>query len=346
MFPALDRANLTVHSLDPTGLSTIGPIAPGQFRAGRSKCAVFDRAAPLTSSSVRALSRVLPDRNGGRAAINDAHARLRRARHPSRERFVLPDRVPPGRPWRKRQVPTRLPSRPTAEDSMFAPGTATPPASAPKGPASHVGPEPVAGPHQRVAEGASAEKPDAARLSTPPRLRRPDPAGGRDPGRWRRGPSRPAAEAGRSRCEVVAAAFDRGGRSKGVARQTIELSWPASAPSQARRFDVLSRLDLPPGEYEIRVGVSRRRAARTASVFTYVTVPPFDGAPLSLSNIIVGATAGTLTAPKDFLSTLLPIVPTTRREFARAEHAGGVPPHRPGNQPRRIRSSRCSCGRR
>ena len=46
-------------------------------------------------------------------------------------------------------------------------------------------------------------------------------------------------------------------------------------------------------------------------------MPSFTAAPLSLSNIIVGATAGTLTAPKDFLASLLPIVPTARREFAR-----------------------------
>ena len=116
--------------------------------------------------------------------------------------------------------------------------------------------------------------------------------------------------------EVVASAFDRGGRPKGIARQTLDLSWPASGP-QDRRFDVLSRLDLPPGEYEIRVAVSSGADARTASVFTYVTVPSFTAAPLSLSNIIVGATAGTLTAPKDFLASLLPIVPTARREFAR-----------------------------
>jgi VWFA-related protein len=50
-----------------------------------------------------------------------------------------------------------------------------------------------------------------------------------------------------------------------------------------------------------------------------VTVPDFAGAPLSLSNIVIGATAGTLTAPRDFLSPLLPVVPTAQREFARAD---------------------------
>ena len=82
---------------------------------------------------------------------------------------------------------------------------------------------------------------------------------------------------------------------------------------------MLSRLDLPSGEYQIRVAVSSGAEARTASVFSYVTVPAFAAAPLSLSNIIVGATPGTLAAPKDFLASLLPIVPTGRREFAPAD---------------------------
>src|SRR6185503_12016398 len=54
-----------------------------------------------------------------------------------------------------------------------------------------------------------------------------------------------------------------------------------------------------------------------------VTVPAFAAAPLSLSNIVISTTAGTLTAPKGFLSPLLPVVPTTRREFARSDRLVG-----------------------
>jgi hypothetical protein len=90
-----------------------------------------------------------------------------------------------------------------------------------------------------------------------------------------------------------------------------------SAATSEQRFDALSRIDLAPGEYELRVAVSGE--GRTASVFSYVTVPAFAAAPLSLSNIVVAAPSGTLTAPKDFLSPLVPIVPTARREFARTD---------------------------
>ena len=117
--------------------------------------------------------------------------------------------------------------------------------------------------------------------------------------------------------EIVATVLDQDGRQKGIARQALELSWPASVAAGERRFDALSRLDLAPGEYEVRVAVAG--AARTASVFAYVTVPAFDSTPLSLSNIVVGATPGTLTAPREFLSALLPVVPTAQREFAQTD---------------------------
>jgi hypothetical protein len=68
----------------------------------------------------------------------------------------------------------------------------------------------------------------------------------------------------------------------------------------ASRLDALTRLNLAPGEYEIRVGVSG--AERTGSVFSYVTIPAYAAAPLSISTIVDGAGAvvasetGTLTA--------------------------------------------------
>jgi len=114
--------------------------------------------------------------------------------------------------------------------------------------------------------------------------------------------------------ELVATALDPGGHPKGVARQTLNLSWPPVPAGSTPRLDALTRLDLPPGEYEIRLGVSG--AAHTGSVFSYVTIPSYAAAPLSISSIVVGATPGTLTAPRDFLAQLLPIVPTTRREFS------------------------------
>ena len=172
------------------------------------------------------------------------------------------------------------------------------------------------GVHRAVAGGydtARRERRGVCRARHPERGRRAD-------GR-RRTPSRLGAGGARASrggpLEIVSTAFDTGGRPKGMARQALELSWPAAAATGAHRFDGMTRIDLAPGESRSpRRGVRR---ARTASVFSYVTVPAFAAAPLSISNIVVAATSGTLSAPKDFLVPLLPIVPTARREFARTD---------------------------
>jgi hypothetical protein len=84
---------------------------------------------------------------------------------------------------------------------------------------------------------------------------------------------------------------------------------------------VLSRLDLPPGDYEIRVAASAAGGARTASVFTHLTVPAFSGAPLSLSNIVMSAPATANSAPPEFLEAVLPLRPTPQRTFRRGDQS-------------------------
>src|SRR5690606_4718080 len=106
--------------------------------------------------------------------------------------------------------------------------------------------------------------------------------------------------------EVVATAYDQAGRPQASARQTLELSWPArtGATVTPRRVDVLSRLDLEPGDYEVRVA-ALAGDGRQASVFTQVTVPPFDAARLTLSHLALAATSATSSAPPDFLDAVL-----------------------------------------
>ncbi|HMF59129.1 MAG TPA: hypothetical protein VK595_02085, partial [Vicinamibacterales bacterium] len=115
--------------------------------------------------------------------------------------------------------------------------------------------------------------------------------------------------------ELMTVALDHSGRSIGTARQTLDLPRTAGEAGQERRVDILSRLDLPPGDYEIRVGATGGDTSQSASVFTYVTVPAFDTEPLSLSSIVIGALPATMTSPREFLVPLLPIVPTAQREF-------------------------------
>ena len=83
---------------------------------------------------------------------------------------------------------------------------------------------------------------------------------------------------------------------------------------------MLSRLPLDPGRYEIRVAVDDGTATQVGSVFTYVEVPDFGKAPLSVSTIVLDAIPGLVTASESAFKDLLPVVPTARREFARTDH--------------------------
>jgi VWFA-related protein len=128
-----------------------------------------------------------------------------------------------------------------------------------------------------------------------------------------------SAEAGRTALvKVLAAAFDRNGRSVQSEEQTVGLT--RTPNGGAAYYEVLSRLELKPGRYEVRVAFDGGSAER-ASVYTYVDVPDFAQQPLSLSGIVVHADLPIRSAPPDAFTKLLPIVPTARRDFARADRA-------------------------
>jgi VWFA-related protein len=119
--------------------------------------------------------------------------------------------------------------------------------------------------------------------------------------------------------KVFAAAFDRNGRSVHAEEQTVAVT---SRPNAGRgsAYEVLSRLALVPGRYEIRVALDAGPAQR-ASVFTYVDVPDFAQQPLSLSGIVLAATPSVPSAPRDAFTNLLPLIPTAQRTFAPTDRA-------------------------
>jgi hypothetical protein len=114
--------------------------------------------------------------------------------------------------------------------------------------------------------------------------------------------------------KVLVAAFDRTGRAVQSETRTLGVTWKADASGQMP-YELLSRLTLKPGRYEVRAAVDASVNQR-GSVYTYVDVPDFAQQPLSLSGIVLGAAAGPLAAPKDAFASLLPLVPTARRTFS------------------------------
>ena len=119
--------------------------------------------------------------------------------------------------------------------------------------------------------------------------------------------------------DLLASAFTPDGVSKNSQTQTAEVTLrpadPGDKDAQAR-FEVLTRIDLPPGRYSLRLAAHNATRDETGSVFTDVDVPDFTKAPLSLSGALVQASSAPTAAPRNALATLVPLVPTTERTFS------------------------------
>jgi hypothetical protein len=81
-----------------------------------------------------------------------------------------------------------------------------------------------------------------------------------------------------------------------------------------------SRLDLPPGRYEVRANAHSKIYDRGASIYGDVEVPDFTKPGVLLSGVVFGMPADGPAGADDSLFTLLPVAPTTERSFARGQH--------------------------
>ena len=134
------------------------------------------------------------------------------------------------------------------------------------------------------------------------------------------GATQPASGPDRSRrrteeVELVTSLFNpETGKLVGAPRRArLNLAWNPSE-SSAGYYEVLSRLPVINGRYEVRVGL-KIGDARTASVYTYAEVPNFLNDPLSLSGLALTVTPAARVAPRNAFADLMPIVPTARRHF-------------------------------
>lgn len=116
--------------------------------------------------------------------------------------------------------------------------------------------------------------------------------------------------------EVLVTAFRDDWKEMGSATQRIEVV-PRSAAGVPLHVDLASRLDLPPGRYEIRTAVTGVSSGRTGSAYASVVVPDFRKEALALSGVALQrAPAAVLGAARD-LADVAPVAPTTIRAFTR-----------------------------
>ena len=110
---------------------------------------------------------------------------------------------------------------------------------------------------------------------------------------------------------IVRTTYDANGRaSKPVQSQLTRRLDPEQGDET--RYDVFSRFTLSPGRHQVRFNATSRAADDSGSVIVEIDVPDLSRA--TASAIVLGTAPGD--PRNDSLASLLPIVPTTARDFA------------------------------
>jgi VWFA-related protein len=120
--------------------------------------------------------------------------------------------------------------------------------------------------------------------------------------------------------DLLVGAFDDKGRSVALQRGTLEI--PAVGSKRARLKDgFVTRLELRPGRYELRVAARDRNTGRIGSVFSFVDVPNVSDQALSLSGPVLYR-EGQASGNRPDASAFLPVVPIVTRLLSRSDQVG------------------------
>jgi VWFA-related protein len=263
---ALDRANMTVHSLDPSGLETLAATASGGRR--------IESAVNLERQSNLG---VLPAYTGGRVVLNTntPESFLPEIFNESSAYYLIGfTRSEGGKPGVRRNIRIRV-NRPnvTVRSRVgYYPPSAADTENAPVDPTT------------AALAGLLPKKELPLTLGLTPRFQ-PDGAPrvavllGLDAAS--RGGDRP-----RDRVfDVTMGVFDGNARMKGAERQTIEVPTLTVARDE-RPVETLTHLTLDPDRYELRVAVTDTETGTTGTVHGYVTVPE-DDEDVALSGVLL-----------------------------------------------------------
>ncbi len=115
--------------------------------------------------------------------------------------------------------------------------------------------------------------------------------------------------------EVVVGAYGPGGERRAFKRVRTRLGLAPGSTEDVIAFEVLAPLDLAPGPYQLRLAAHTSVQDKSGSVHCDVDVPDFSRAAVSLSGVAISAKPGMTAALKDSIASIVPIVPTTVREF-------------------------------
>jgi VWFA-related protein len=109
--------------------------------------------------------------------------------------------------------------------------------------------------------------------------------------------------------------YDADGRASAPAQEKIPITLPAS-DGDGLRYDIYQSLVLAPGRYQVRLNAHSKVLNRSSSVFADIEVPDLTRPAVSMTAIALGVQTSPAAPRTDALSALLPIVPTSSRDFS------------------------------
>ena len=118
--------------------------------------------------------------------------------------------------------------------------------------------------------------------------------------------------------DLLVDAFTQDGRLKMAQSMKADVALRANVNGKVG-YEVLTRIDLPPGRYQLRLAAHLASQNRSGSIYYDVDVPDFSKDQLSMSGVVLNAEPGLAFAAQPTMTSLLPIVPTTQRFFARTD---------------------------
>jgi len=121
--------------------------------------------------------------------------------------------------------------------------------------------------------------------------------------------------------EVQISAFTPDGVPQGTAGQLAQVAIRPAVSGEVVRYEALSHIELRPGRYQLRIAAYSAVSEVTGSVFAEVEVPDFAVEPVSLSGVMIEASPGVPSAPRDTLARIVPVIPTSGRVFQKLDRA-------------------------
>ena len=124
--------------------------------------------------------------------------------------------------------------------------------------------------------------------------------------------------------EISVIAIDRDAKIKDGGRDVVQLKLKPQTRETVSRagIRISRRLELPPGNFQLRVGVRDGGTGATGSVLYDLAVPDFPKDPLSMSGILIASGVGNqmpTANPDPEFKTVLPAPPTAIRDFPRGD---------------------------